>query len=98
MAARAIGEALRVRSAIDGARPAIFAPEEGVELAFGQLVSLSQRLLELTGGTGATVAVCASSRFAQAALLSAGLMAGCVICPINPTAPPDVRTLRRRNG
>jgi long-chain acyl-CoA synthetase len=86
-----IGEALRARAAASSSRPAILVPEEGVSIDFGQLVSLAERLLELTGGTGETIALCTSTRSAQAALLSAGLMAGCIVCPINPTASPDVQ-------
>jgi long-chain acyl-CoA synthetase len=90
-APRPIGEALRARAAIAASRPAILAPEEGVTLDFGQLVSLAERVLDLTGGAGETIALCTSSRSAQAALLSAGLMAGCVVCPINPAASPEAR-------
>jgi acyl-CoA synthetase (AMP-forming)/AMP-acid ligase II len=91
MAPLAIGEALRARAARDCARPALLAPAEQRELSFGQLASLSARLAELAGGTGATIAVCTESRLAQGALLAAGLMAGCVVCPINPAASPEVR-------
>lgn len=91
MAARPIGEALRARAAASAARPAILAPAEGAALDYGQLVASSERLLELTGGAGATVALCTESRLAQAALLSSGLMAGCIICPINPAATPEVK-------
>ncbi|HEY6559899.1 MAG TPA: class I adenylate-forming enzyme family protein [Polyangiaceae bacterium] len=86
----AIGDALRARAARDAARPALCAPAEGAVLSFGQLASLSGRILELTGGDGGTIALYTESRLAQAALLTAGLMAGCVVCPINPIAKVDV--------
>jgi long-chain acyl-CoA synthetase len=91
VAAFAIGEALRAGAAAAAGRPALLAPAEGAVLDFGQLVSLAERLLDLAGDTGATIALCTESRIAQAALVSAGLMAGCIVCPINPTATTEVR-------
>lgn len=93
-----IGEALRARAAIAPSRPAILVPEEGVALDFGQLVGLAERILELTGGPGQTIALCTASRSAQAALLASGLMAGCVVCPINPTASPEVQARLLRHA
>jgi len=85
---RPIGDALRRRAAIDPSRPAILAPDEGVGLDYGQLASLAARLAALNRG-GGPIALHTESRVAQAAALSAGLMAGYVVCPIDPAASAD---------
>ncbi|MCC7075283.1 MAG: acyl--CoA ligase [Deltaproteobacteria bacterium] len=91
MAARPIGEALRASCVARGAGTAIIAPTDGVELSFGQLAVLAERLAALTDGGAATIALITSSRVAQAALVPAGLMVGCVMCPINPAAAPEIQ-------
>lgn len=86
-----IGQMLRARADADPARPAIVATADGVTLSRGQLAALAARLLEVAGGPGATFALVTESRLAQAALVAAGLMAGCVVCPINPAASAEIR-------
>lgn len=67
-------------------RAALVGPT-GESLTTGQLAQLAARLVGLRG-PGAVLALWTSDRLAQGALLAAGLMAGCVICPIDPKASP----------
>jgi acyl-CoA synthetase (AMP-forming)/AMP-acid ligase II len=91
-----IGDALRARAAQCPQRPALVAPpaaptDEATTLTFGQVASLAHRLIDATGGTpGSTIALLTQDRVAQASIISAALMAGCIICPINPDATPDI--------
>lgn len=86
-----IGATLRASCDARGARTAIITPADGIELTFRQLAALAEHLSTLTDGGATTIALITASRVAQAAVVPAGLMAGCVMCPINPTAAPDIQ-------
>ena len=78
---------------------ALLAPGEGAILSFGELARLAARLHELSQGGGSRVVLYTESRLAQAAVLAAGLMAGCVVCPVNPAATNEaVARLVRHAG
>ncbi len=84
-----IGLALRRVAAADPDRPALFEVETGAQLTYGQLTRLAGHLLELNGAAEGRIALHTERRLAQAATIAAGLMAGLVVCPINPAATPD---------
>lgn len=78
-----LGEMMR---AGDPSRPVIVAPGEDAELSRGQLLALATRLRELAQ-PGECVALDLESRLGQAALVVAGLLAGILVCPLNPASP-----------
>jgi long-chain acyl-CoA synthetase len=83
-----IGAMLRASATAFPNRPALVSPAgEALTLSYAQLESLGLQLLRLVGGhTGTTIAVVTEDRIAQASLGAAGLMAGLVVCPLNPAA------------
>ncbi|GDX80653.1 AMP-dependent ligase [Deltaproteobacteria bacterium] len=84
-----IGRSLRHSAANFPERLALVEVETGAELTYGQLAGLAQRLLVLNGGGPGRLTLLSERRLVQAATLAAGLMAGFVVCPINPASTPD---------
>lgn len=85
-----ISESLRAGAVVHAARVALVSDEEG-QITYGQLAALAQRLAPRESAARAAVALCTESRLAQAAVLAAGLMADCVVIPINPAATDEAK-------
>lgn len=84
-----IGHGLRQMAATFPDRRALADVETGAELTYGQLTALAHHLLALNGGAPGRVTLLSERRLEQAATIAAGLMAGFVVCPINPGSTPD---------
>ncbi len=84
-----IGVALRQIAERSPDRRALLEVETGSALTYGQLAALAHRLLALDAGSHRRIALLSEQRLVQAATIAAGLMAGFVVCPVNPGATPD---------